>query len=84
VIALPEVGWSRNADHALRVKIVLHTAFLSVKDKVRTGCTSVNGGQDDQGQGRGYPPSEATAVVRKFNALSPPDKQAILDFLRSL
>ncbi|HVP45517.1 MAG TPA: hypothetical protein VMT32_03005, partial [Bryobacteraceae bacterium] len=32
----------------------------------------------------GYPASEATAVVRKFNALSSTDKQAILDFLRSL
>jgi CxxC motif-containing protein (DUF1111 family) len=46
-------------------------------------------GQDDQGdnaQGNhtSYPLSEATAVIRKFNALSPIDKQAILDFLRSL
>jgi hypothetical protein len=31
-----------------------------------------------------YPPSEATAVIRRFNALTPGDKQAILDFLRSL
>ena len=31
-----------------------------------------------------YPPSEAAAVIRKFNALPPGDKQAILDFLRSL
>ena len=31
-----------------------------------------------------YPPSEATAVIRKFDALSVRDKQAILDFLRSL
>jgi CxxC motif-containing protein (DUF1111 family) len=31
-----------------------------------------------------YQPSEATAVVRKFNALPPSDKQSILDFLRSL
>ena len=35
-------------------------------------------------RGNGYPPSEATAVIRKFNALSAADKQAILDFLRSL
>jgi CxxC motif-containing protein (DUF1111 family) len=43
-------------------------------------------GGDDQGgdDGNKYPPSEATAVVRKFNALSSNDKQAILDFLRSL
>ena len=32
----------------------------------------------------GYPPSEATRVIQKFNALSVADKQAILDFLRSL
>ena len=35
-------------------------------------------------RGNGYPPSEATAVIQKFNALSAVDKQAILDFLRSL
>ena len=34
--------------------------------------------------GNNYPPSEATAVIHKFNALSAADKQAILDFLRSL
>jgi hypothetical protein len=32
----------------------------------------------------GYPASEANAVVQNFNALSVSDKQAILDFLRSL
>jgi CxxC motif-containing protein (DUF1111 family) len=32
----------------------------------------------------GYPPSEATRVIQKFNALSVADKQAIMDFLRSL
>ncbi len=31
-----------------------------------------------------YPPSEANGVVHKFSQLSPADKQAILDFLRSL
>jgi CxxC motif-containing protein (DUF1111 family) len=35
-------------------------------------------------RGTDYPPSEATAVIRKFMALTPADKQAILDFLRSL
>jgi hypothetical protein len=40
--------------------------------------------EDSDSQGRAYPPSEANAVIRKFNALSPSDKQAILDFLRSL
>ena len=31
-----------------------------------------------------YGPSEANAVIRSFNKLEPKDKQAILDFLRSL
>jgi hypothetical protein len=31
-----------------------------------------------------YPASEANGVVHKFNKLTPEDKQAILDFLRSL
>ena len=31
-----------------------------------------------------YGPSEANAVVERFNALSEEDKQAILNFLRSL
>jgi hypothetical protein len=52
-----------------------------------------NQGDDHQGGGsfqsfdnggNNYPPSEAAAVIHKFNALSPTDKQAILDFLRSL
>ena len=34
--------------------------------------------------GNGYPASEANAVLRRFNALEAGDKQAILDFLRSL
>ena len=34
--------------------------------------------------GGNYPPSEANAVIQRFNALSVADKQAILDFLRSL
>ncbi len=39
---------------------------------------------ESQSGGAHYPPSEATAVIREFNALSPTDQQAILDFLRSL
>jgi CxxC motif-containing protein (DUF1111 family) len=34
--------------------------------------------------GYAYPASEANAVIHKFNALSPGDQQAILNFLRSL
>jgi CxxC motif-containing protein (DUF1111 family) len=34
--------------------------------------------------GGSYPPSEATTVIQRFNALSPGERQAILDFLRSL
>ena len=45
---------------------------------------NVHGQQGSDNPGDNYPPSEATAVVRKFNALSGTDKQAILDFLRSL
>jgi hypothetical protein len=43
--------------------------------------------QSDAGPGAGgmnYPPSEANLVVNNFNMLSKNDKQAILDFLRSL
>jgi CxxC motif-containing protein (DUF1111 family) len=35
-------------------------------------------------QSRSYGPSEANAVVQRFNNLSESDKQSILDFLRSL
>lgn len=42
------------------------------------------GDGDYSKSGNNYPPSEATAVIRRFNALAPADKQAILDFLRSL
>ena len=43
-----------------------------------------SGGEDEQEDRGSYPPSEANAVIRKFNALPAVDKQAILDFLRSL
>jgi CxxC motif-containing protein (DUF1111 family) len=44
-----------------------------------------SGNQDEDGNDNNrYPPSEANAVIQKFNALSAADKQAILDFLRSL
>jgi CxxC motif-containing protein (DUF1111 family) len=42
---------------------------------------------DDHGSSKHedtYPPSEANAVIKKFNALSATDKQAMMDFLRSL
>ncbi|MBZ5723661.1 MAG: thiol oxidoreductase [Acidobacteriia bacterium] len=41
-------------------------------------------GHDGNGGDNNYPPSEATAVIRKFNSLAAADKQAMLDFLRSL
>jgi len=41
-------------------------------------------GEDGRGPDDRYQGSEATAVIGKFNALSGGDKQAILDFLRSL
>jgi CxxC motif-containing protein (DUF1111 family) len=40
-------------------------------------------GEQDRND-NGYPQSEAAGVIRKFNALSKNDQQAILDFLRSL
>jgi CxxC motif-containing protein (DUF1111 family) len=46
-----------------------------------------SGGEDvreDHGSSNNYPPSEANAVIHKFSDLLPSDKQAILDFLRSL
>ncbi len=52
---------------------------------VQAHTTLASGDDNSQGNGdRSYPPSEATTVIRKFNALLAPDKQAILDFLRSL
>jgi len=40
--------------------------------------------EDEDRRGACYGPSEANAVIAKFNALSKADRQAILDFLRSL
>ena len=40
--------------------------------------------QNGDEAGASYPPSEATAVIQRFQALSGGDKQAILEFLRSL
>jgi CxxC motif-containing protein (DUF1111 family) len=54
----------------LLVAIQAHASIVDQEDRT-----------DDKGE---YPPSEATAVIRQFNALSVADKQAILDFLRSL
>ena len=46
---------------------------------------SAGGDCDDSHNGAPcYGPSEANGVIQRFNALSPADKQAILDFLRSL
>jgi CxxC motif-containing protein (DUF1111 family) len=39
---------------------------------------------NEDGNSQGNTTSEAARVIRKFNALSPTDQQAILDFLRSL
>src|SRR6202171_5371591 len=41
------------------------------------------GDEGSDGEGK-YPSSEATVVIHRFKNLSPVDKQAILDFLRSL
>jgi Di-haem oxidoreductase, putative peroxidase len=41
-------------------------------------------GECDHGSATCYPPSEANAVIGRFNRLTTDDKQAIVDFLRSL
>ena len=53
-------------------------AHASTSEKGQSNFES----HDDHGPA--YPPSEANAVIHKFNALPAADKQAILDFLRSL
>jgi CxxC motif-containing protein (DUF1111 family) len=58
-------------------------------EAIQEHASSNRGQGQDQGQGQGqgqssYPASEANAVIDRFNALSRGDKQAILDFLRSL
>jgi CxxC motif-containing protein (DUF1111 family) len=45
---------------------------------------SAAGDCDDSGRAPCYGPSEANTVINRFDALSEADKQAILDFLRSL
>jgi len=57
-------------------------AAIQAHASERGESDQAGGGADNHGNK--YPPSEATAVIRKFNALSSTDKQAILDFLRSL
>jgi len=42
---------------------------------------SSNSGSD---RDRRFPPSEANGVIANFRNLSPTDKQAVIDFLRSL
>jgi hypothetical protein len=43
-----------------------------------------SGGTAADGKNGAYPPSEANAVIQRFNALPPGDQQAILEFLRAL
>jgi CxxC motif-containing protein (DUF1111 family) len=43
-----------------------------------------NGQGEDGKPGNTYPPSEANAIIERFKALSVSDRQAVLDFLRSL
>jgi CxxC motif-containing protein (DUF1111 family) len=45
---------------------------------------SAGGDCDDSGRTPCYGPSEANRVMERFNMLSETEKQAILDFLRSL
>jgi CxxC motif-containing protein (DUF1111 family) len=50
-------------------------------ETIRAHDSGNRGGEDG---GQNYPPSEARAVIQKFNTLPHNDQQAILDFLRSL
>jgi hypothetical protein len=53
-------------------------------EAIQVHPSSGNGDSVDSGGPRPYPPSEASAVLGRSHALSIADKQAILDFLRSL
>ena len=53
-------------------------------ESIQAHASPADNCNDDHAHGPCYGPSEANAVVRHFNRLSPADQQAILDFLRSL
>jgi len=53
---------------------------MTVSGSLLTAVLAARKGLPDDG----FPDSEANAVIQNFNALSASDKQAILDFLRSL
>jgi hypothetical protein len=53
---------------------------MTVSGSLLTAVLAARAGLPD----KGFPDSEANAVIQTFNALSVSDKQAILDFLRSL
>jgi Di-haem oxidoreductase, putative peroxidase len=64
------------------------TSDLLTAVKAHASAGGESGGHDsfpgNDKPGNNYPASEANAVIDKFNALPVGDKQAILDFLRSL
>src|SRR5262249_40283544 len=65
----------------------LHDGRTSDLLKAIEAHASLGGDCDDEresSRGTCYGPSEANAVIRRFNTLSKEEKQAILDFLRSL
>jgi hypothetical protein len=53
---------------------------MTVSGSLLTAVLAARNGLPDNG----FPDSEANAVIQNFNALSASDKQAVLDFLRSL
>jgi len=57
--------------------------LLQAIEAHRSAGVKCEDGEGNQASGC-YGPSEANGVMRKFEALSAADKQAILDFLRSL
>ena len=54
------------------------------KDLLAAIAAHSSGEGNDDSDRPSYPASEANAVIHQFNALPASDKQAILDFLRSL
>jgi hypothetical protein len=65
-------------------KFFLHDGRTDDLVKAIQAHHSAGGDCDDSSHSPCYGPSEANAVINRFNQLSEADKQAILDFLRSL
>jgi len=58
--------------------------LVAIRDHHSTTHSDGGDNPERDSQSPGYGPSEANAVVERFEALMEQDKQAILDFLRAL